>query len=78
MKKVSRKKKKRFNCIRLICWMIIPFAVVAVLVLDGLELYIFNTQRLIVMGACILVVLIPFFSEITVKNFSIKKEKNSE
>ena len=78
MKKASRKKKKKLICIRLICWIIIPFMLVAVLVLDGLELYIFNTQRLIVMGACILVVLIPFLNEITIKNFSIKKENDTE
>ncbi len=74
----ARKKRKKFNCIRLICWGIIPLVIAAALVLDGLALYKFNTQRLIVIGGCILVVLIPFFSEITIQNFSIKKGKDGE
>lgn len=78
MKKISRRKKKNFNCIRLICWIILPMAIVTVLVLDGLALYIFNTERLIVIGACIFVVLIPFFREMTIKNFSIKKENDDK
>ncbi len=78
MKRSSKRNKKKIVYIRLICWIIIPSAIVSVLVLDGLKLYIFNTQRLIVIGVGILVVLTPFFSEITIKNFSIKKEKDVE
>ena len=74
MRKISSRKKKKLNCIHLICWIIIPVAIITVLVLDGLEFYIFNTERLIVIGACIFVVLIPFFKEITVKDFSLKRE----
>ncbi len=73
MRKISSKKKKKLNCIQFICWIIIPMAIITVLILDGLMLYIFNTERLIVIGACIFVVLIPFFKEITVKDFSLKK-----
>ena len=73
MRKISSRKKKKLSCIRLICWIIIPIAIVIALVLDGFGLYVFNTERLIAIGACILVLLIPFFREITVKNFSIKK-----
>ncbi len=73
MRKISSRKKKKVNCIRLICWIIIPIAIMSVLILDGLELYIFNAERLIVIGACIFVVLIPFFKEITIKDFSLKK-----
>ena len=76
MKKSSQRKRKSLNCIRLICWLILPMSIIAVLVLDALKLYVFNTERLIVIGVCILVVLIPFFKEITVKNVSIKKEND--
>ena len=78
MRKITNRKKNNVNCIRLICWIIIPVSITTVLVLDALELYIFNTQRLIVIGACIFVVLIPFFKEITVKDFSLKKENDSQ
>ena len=74
----KRKKRKRANGICLICWIIIPLAILTVLFLDGFGLYLFNTERLLVIGACILVVLIPFFSEIAIKSVSIKKEKNSK
>ena len=69
-----RRKKKKLNCIRLICWIILPIAIITLLLLDALQLYIFNTERLIIIGACIFVVLIPFFKEITVKDISLKRE----
>lgn len=78
MRKALSRKKKRFNCINLICWIIIPAAMITLLVLDGLKLYIFNVERLIIIGACIFVVLIPFFKEITIKDFSFKKEISDE
>lgn len=69
----KRNKKKRLNCIRKICWIIIPFAIVLLLFLDAVKLYSFTTERLIVLGIGVGVVLLPFFSEITIKNFSVKK-----
>ena len=71
-----RKKKKKINCIQLICWIIIPFAIIGMLILDGLGFYTFNAERLIIIGTCIFVVLIPFFKEITIKDFSLKKGDN--
>ena len=68
-----RKKKKRLNCMQLICWVIIPLAIIGMIILDGLELYTFNTERLIIIGVCVFVMLIPFFKEITIKDFSFKK-----
>ncbi len=73
MRKILCKKKKKFNCIHLICWIIIPIAIITVLVLDALKLYTFNTERLIIIGTCIFVVLIPFFNVISVKDISFKK-----
>ena len=74
MKDVSQKSRRNHSYIRLICWIIIPVAIITLLILDALKLYTFNTERLIVIGVCILAVLIPFFKEITVKNISIVKE----
>ena len=78
MKKAVTKKKRSFNCIHTICWIIIPMVIITLLVLDGLKLYMFNTERLIIIGACIFVVLIPFFKEITIKDFSLKKGNDAE
>ena len=80
MKRISvkRKKRKRINCINLICWIIIPVCMIVMFVLDGFGIYPFNKERLIVMGIGILVVLIPFFSEVTIKNISIKKNNGDK
>ena len=48
------------------------------IILDGLGLYTFNTERLIIIGACILVVLIPFYKEITIKSVTLKRTANSD
>ena len=71
--KKSLSRNKNFSCIHIICWIVIPMVIITLLVLDALKLYMFNTERLIIIGACIFVVLIPFFKEITIKDFSIKK-----
>lgn len=76
MKNSSQRKKKKHNYILLVCRIILPVSIVAMLILDVLKLYTFNTERLIVIGVCILVVLMPFLKEITIKNISIKKKNN--
>ena len=68
-----KKKKKNFNCMKLICWIIIPFAIFGMIVLDGLGIYTINSGRLIIICACFFVVLMPFFKEINIKDFSFKK-----
>lgn len=78
MKNALSKKKKKGNRICLICWVVVPVLIVTMLILDGLRLYTFTTERLIVIGMCILVMLIPFFKEITIKNISIKRESDVE
>ena len=68
-----KKKKRKINCIQLICWIIIPFAIIVLIILDGLGIYSFNTERIIIIGTFVFVMLIPFFKEITIKDFSFKK-----
>ena len=70
----KRRKRRRLDPTCLICWILIPLATIVFLVLDGLGFYPFNTQRLIVIGVCITVILVPFFSEITITDISLKKE----
>ena len=76
MKNLSHKikKKKHQNSIYLICWLVIPLLIIFMLILDGIGLYPFNRERLLVIGAFLFVMLIPFVKEITVQNISIKKE----
>ena len=70
-------KTKRFGSLGLICWIIVPIVILILLGLDGAGIYSFNTERLIILGVGLVVVLLPFFSEVTVKNFSLKR-KNGE
>ena len=70
----KRRKRDRFDRVCFVCWIIIPLAMIIFLVMDGLGFYSFNTERLLVIGACVLVILIPFFSEITITNISLKKD----
>lgn len=70
----KRKKKKRSDHSNFICWALLPSVIIILLILDGLGLYPLNTERLLVIGVCILVILIPLFSEISIKNISFKKE----
>ena len=67
--------KKNKKLLRYICWVIVPIIIAALIALDGLGVYEFTTERLIVLGIGLVVILLPFFSEITVKNFSVKRDK---
>lgn len=74
----TAKGRQSLRVLKHLCWGILPAAIVAVLILDGLGIYSFNTERLIVLGAVLIVVLLPFFSEITVKNISIKRNGDDD
>lgn len=75
--KKRKSKTKKINCLCLICWTVVPLATLVLLILDGLCIYTFTTERLLVLGVGILILLIPFFNEISIKNITIKKEKPS-
>jgi hypothetical protein len=72
------KKKKHRHRICFVCWLVVPLVALAALVLDGLGIYPFTAERLLAIGACLFVLLIPFFNEITVKNVSIEKDNASK
>ena len=69
-------KNKPFDCLKAVCWIIIPIIVISLLVLDALEIYTFNDDRLMVLGIGLLIILLPFFSEITVNNLSVKRNNS--
>lgn len=68
-------KKSRMDLLKPVCWAIVPIVVVALLILDAVGVYSFNNERLLVLGICLGVILLPFFSEITVKDLSVKRGK---
>lgn len=78
-KKQTDDRAKKHDSYRLdpVCWIVIPLIVVILLVLDALGIYVFNGERLVVLGIGLLVILLPFFSEITIQDLSIKCNKIS-
>lgn len=70
-------KKHCFCCLKSVCWLVCPAIIITLLILDGLGVYTFNTERLVALGMGLLVILLPFFEEITIKNFSIKRSEEN-
>ena len=70
-------KKRCKDYLKAVCWIIIPIIVIALLVLDAVGIYIFNSERLMVLGIGLLVILLPFFSEISLKNLSVKRNQTN-
>lgn len=71
-------KQKRIDQIKPICWGIFPLIAIALLILDALEIYTFTAMRLIVIGVTVLLILLPFFSEISIKDISLKRKDRKD
>lgn len=72
------KKKKSTDRFKYICWIIVPIITLTLIILDAFNIYSFNKERLIVIEIGLLVILLPFFSEITLKNLSLKRKFKNE
>ncbi|MBQ7384105.1 MAG: hypothetical protein IJV72_04865 [Clostridia bacterium] len=71
-------KQKRITLMMIFCWGIIPAIALIAMILDANYIYTFNTYRLIALGVVILVALLPFFSEISFKDFHAKVNKDGK
>lgn len=69
------KKTKRRDYLKTLCWIVVPVLAATLLALDAFGIYIFNTERLLVLGTGLLIILLPYFNEITVKDLSIKRNR---
>ena len=69
-------KRKKIDAMRLICWGVIPVITSGLLVADAPGVYQFTHENLIVIGVCLAVILLPFFSEIKVKDLSVKRNRS--
>lgn len=67
------KKQKKIDNIKWFCWLLFPIIAVALLVLDAIGVYKITTLRIAVVGACVVVALIPFFREISLKDVKLKR-----
>lgn len=72
--KKSTPKKRPSDYLKAVCRIIVPILTAALLILDAMGIYIFSTERLTVLGIGLLVILLPFFSEITLKGISMKRK----
>lgn len=74
IKKEEQKQKKRIDTLKRLCWFIFPPVCGLILLLDALGVYTISNQRLILLGMCIALPLIPCFKEISIGEVSLKKE----
>ncbi len=66
------KNEKSINMLRRLCWRIWPVVVLVFILLDAFGVYTFSTLRLIVLGAGVVITLIPCYKEITIGELSLK------
>lgn len=74
----AARKKPRKDSLKRLCWGLLPIATVALLVLDANGIYTFNTERLLVLGIGLLILLLPCFSQITLKDLTFRRDKPDE
>lgn len=76
-KKLKEKRQKRIDRIKPICWILIPIFIAAIVLLDAFQIYELTSLRLITFGGLIVIILIPFYNEISLKDFTLKRKDNS-
>lgn len=62
--------------LKIICWIIVPLVALLILVLDGLDIFTLNTNRLILIGAVWGIIIFPCVERISVKDLDIIFEQN--
>lgn len=80
IQKQEVKNRKSIKILRFLCWCIWPVIVLTLILLDAFSVYTFSTLRLIVLGAGVVITLVPCFKEITIGELSLKSaiEKQKE
>ena len=72
--KRQQRKQRKIDRIKWFCWLVFPIVAIALLVLDAFSIYQITVLRLVTVGAAAVIVLIPFFSEISLKDVSFKRK----
>lgn len=68
-------KQKHIDNFKPICWILLPLIIIIIGILDALNVYKLNTERIIILIVLIISILIPFFSEISFKDITFKRDK---
>ena len=76
---IANKTKEKQNSFNLVCWVILPIVIAWILAMDKYGFYPLSTYRLIIWGGLGVIILLPFFKEITVGSmFHIKRNEAEE
>lgn len=73
--KAARKRQKKIDRLKPLCWIVLPIIAFIVLLLDAFDKYLITYPRLCVYGVLVIIILLPFFSEISLKDFSFKRNR---
>lgn len=68
----KKQESKRHFALKIICWIVVPFLAIALLLLEVFLHYELSTNRIIIIGFVIGVAFIPFSSKISIKDFEFK------
>lgn len=76
----KKNQERKIAALKWICWLIVPLLCLILILLDAFGIYTFSTLRLITIGACVAVILIPCFKEIKIGEITLKSiiEKQKE
>lgn len=76
--KKTEERKKRLDWLAKICWFIILPISVLLFFLDAFNVYSFSNERLFFLGVVIVVAVLPFYSEFSIKDFSVKRNNKDK
>lgn len=72
------RKRRRLDYLKCLCWGLCPIITACLLVLDAKGIYTFNAERLLTLGIGFLIILLPCFSEVTIKDLTVRRDKSDE
>lgn len=72
--RAANKKQRKIDRFKFVCWLVIPLVAAVLLVVDACGIYEITILRLAVFGAVVIIVLLPFFSEISLKDVTLKRK----
>lgn len=70
--KEKSNQKKTIRALKWLCWGVLPFVCLTLIMLDAFDVYVLSSLRLITIGVGAAVVLIPCFKEISIGEFTLK------
>lgn len=77
LKQRNDQKKKKIDKLRIMCFVLAMFGM-AIGALDYYQLYELSSLRLILFGAIVILLLVPYFSEVSIKDISLKRVKEEK